>query len=78
MAQFGKLLLVIGALLVIGGFLIVAGERLGLGRLGLGRLPGDIRWQRGGVHIYVPITSAILVSLVLTLVVNLAKLLLRR
>lgn len=36
-----------------------------------GRLPGDIDITRGNSRIYFPITSMILVSLVLTLVVNL-------
>lgn len=36
--------------------------------LGLGRLPGDISLQRGGFSFYFPITTSILVSLVLSLV----------
>jgi hypothetical protein len=34
----------------------------------LGRLPGDLVIDRGGVVIYAPITTAIVVSLVLSLV----------
>jgi hypothetical protein len=37
-------------------------------RYGLGRLPGDIVIDRGGVVIYLPITTAILVSLLLSAV----------
>ena len=37
-------------------------------RFGLGRLPGDIVVDRGGFVLYVPITTAILVSLLLLLV----------
>jgi hypothetical protein len=37
-------------------------------RYGLGRLPGDIVIDRGGVVIYLPITTAVLVSLVLSAV----------
>lgn len=37
-------------------------------RFGLGRLPGDIVVDRGGLVVYVPITTAILVSLLLSLV----------
>lgn len=36
-----------------------------------GTLPGDIRVERDGTRIYVPITSMLLVSLALTLLVNL-------
>jgi Protein of unknown function (DUF2905) len=37
-------------------------------RYGLGRLPGDLIIDRGGVVIYLPITTAVLVSLLLSAV----------
>ena len=37
-------------------------------RFGLGRLPGDLVIDRGGVVIYAPITTAISVSVLLSLV----------
>ena len=37
-------------------------------RYGLGRLPGDLVIDRGGVVIYLPITTAVLVSLLLSAV----------
>jgi multisubunit Na+/H+ antiporter MnhG subunit len=39
-----------------------------LARLGLGRLPGDIYIQRDGFTFYAPITTGILVSVVLSLI----------
>ena len=36
--------------------------------LGLGRLPGDIVIERGNVHIYFPIATCIVVSVVLSLI----------
>jgi hypothetical protein len=36
-------------------------------RLGLGRLPGDIRIEREGFGFYFPVTTAIIISLVLSL-----------
>ena len=39
-----------------------------LSKLGLGSLPGDIRVERKGFTFYFPITTGILVSLVITLV----------
>ncbi|MGI9421382.1 MAG: DUF2905 domain-containing protein [Geminicoccaceae bacterium] len=39
-----------------------------LAKLGIGRLPGDILIERGSFKIYVPITTSILVSLMLSLV----------
>jgi hypothetical protein len=37
-------------------------------RFGLGRLPGDLVIDRGGVVIYAPITTAVIVSVLLSLV----------
>jgi hypothetical protein len=37
-------------------------------KLGLGSLPGDIRIERKGFTFYFPITTGILVSLVITLI----------
>jgi hypothetical protein len=37
----------------------------------IGRLPGDIRIERGSTKVFIPITSMILISLLLTLIVNL-------
>ena len=60
----GKLLIVFGLLIAAVGAAIVV-----LGRVpGLGRLPGDIRIEREHWRFYFPLTTSILVSLVLTLV----------
>jgi Protein of unknown function (DUF2905) len=37
-----------------------------LGRIGLGRLPGDILIQRGGTSFYFPLVTCLLVSVVLS------------
>ena len=37
-------------------------------RYGLGRLPGDLVIDRGGYYIYAPITTAVIVSVLLSLV----------
>lgn len=56
-------------LLIIGGVvLILAGLAWPwLGRLGLGRLPGDILIQRGQTSFYFPIVTCIIVSVVLSI-----------
>ena len=38
-----------------------------LGRLGLGRLPGDIAIERGNFHFYFPIVTSLVISAVLSL-----------
>jgi hypothetical protein len=42
-------------------------------RFVLGRLPGDIVVDRGGTYFYAPFTTAILISLVLSLVLWLIR-----
>jgi hypothetical protein len=39
-----------------------------LAKLGLGSLPGDIKVERKGFTFYFPITTSILISLVITLI----------
>lgn len=61
-------------LVYLGGGLIVAGGLvLLLGRLfDLGNLPGDLVYRGDNVRVYVPIGTMIVLSLVLTLLLNLA------
>jgi len=62
------------ALIVLGLALLVVGFAWPwLSRLGLGRLPGDIRIERDGFGFHFPITTGIVVSLVLSLLVWLLR-----
>jgi hypothetical protein len=55
------------SLVVLGIVLVVLGLAWPwLARLGLGRLPGDIVIEREHYRLYVPITTSILVSLVVS------------
>jgi uncharacterized membrane protein len=65
----------VGLLVVAFGFLaILAGLLIMTGALNwFGRLPGDIRYERNGTRVYIPITSMILVSLALTLLAALLR-----
>lgn len=65
--QLGK------ALIVLGLMLVVLGAALwGLGSPPMiGRLPGDIYVRRGNLTLYFPITTAIVISVILTLLLAL-------
>ncbi|HKL54531.1 MAG: DUF2905 domain-containing protein [Roseovarius sp.] len=66
-------------LILAGLVLIVTGLLWGpLSRLGLGRLPGDIVIERENIRLFIPITSAILVSVVLSLLIALVRIFLGR
>lgn len=63
----------IALLLVVAGVgLVLLGALVWSGALSwFGRLPGDIRVERPGTHVYIPVTSMVVVSLVLTLLLSL-------
>ena len=68
-------------LVILGLSLAGIGALIGLlGKFGipLGRLPGDFRFQSGNVSIYIPLASAVLLSLLLSVAVNLLLRLIRK
>lgn len=58
-----KWLITLGVILIALGLLWPI-----LAKLGLGNLPGDIRIERKGFHFYFPLTSGLILSVVLTLI----------
>jgi hypothetical protein len=68
MSAMGRMLTVAGLALAVLGVLLVLGDRVPL----LGKLPGDIRIEGENGTFYFPIASCILLSVVLTVVVNVA------
>jgi hypothetical protein len=66
MGQFARVLIVFGLLLAGVGVFLLVGERFGLGKL-----PGDLIWKRKDTTIYFPIVTSLVLSVVLTLVLNL-------
>ena len=67
MQDFGRLLVLLGLGIAVLGGALWAGSRLA----GLGHLPGDFVLRRGPLTVYFPLASSILLSLILTLLVNL-------
>jgi hypothetical protein len=66
MRDFGRLLVIFGGVITIVGIVLWSG----LGAGWLGRLPGDIRIERGNSAFYFPIVTCIVVSIVLTLIIS--------
>ena len=77
-SQIGKMILVVGIVLAAFGGAIILGARLLGNAKWLGRLPGDIRIERKGFSCYFPLATSILLSLLLTVVLNIIARLLRR
>jgi hypothetical protein len=68
MRSTGLLVILLGVGVIVVGLLIYAGALSWFGRL-----PGDVRYEGANARVYVPITSMIVVSLVLSLVMYLLR-----
>jgi uncharacterized membrane protein len=70
----------IGPLIVAGGVVIVVvGVLAWMGGLSwVGRLPGDIRIERGSLRIYIPVVSMLMISIVGSIVLTVLLYLFRR
>jgi hypothetical protein len=65
-SSFGKILLLIGVVaLVAGGIFLL------MGRMGVGSMPGDMKFGKGNVRVYFPLGTSIVLSIILTLLLNL-------
>lgn len=71
--QIGKILLIAGVVALIVGALFLV-----LGKTPFGRLPGDINVTNGNFTCVAPIVTMLLVSIILTVIVNIVLALLRR
>lgn len=69
MESFGKALIFFGILLVVLGFIFSVGVKIPW----LGQLPGDIYIRRENFTFYFPLTTCLLLSLILTLVLYLFR-----
>ena len=69
MSELGKFLVVAGAVIVLAGLLLWAG----LLPRWLGRLPGDIRVERGDSVFYFPIVTCIIISVAASLIFSLFR-----
>ena len=69
MQDLGKILVVMGVVIIAAGAWLWSGRGFGW----LGRLPGDISCQNGDFRFYFPVTTCILVSVILTILAWLAR-----
>ncbi len=67
MSDIGRLLMIAGGGLFALGLILVLAGRIP----GFGHLPGDITIQRDNFTLYAPLGTMIVVSVILTLVLNL-------
>jgi hypothetical protein len=61
----GKLLILLGLFIMLIGIIILFGGKIPF----LGKLPGDINISRENFHFYFPLTTSIILSLLISLVI---------
>jgi len=64
MVQLGKTLLIIGILLAIAGIAVIYCHKIPF----VGRLPGDIYIKKDNFSFYFPLTTSIIISIILSFV----------
>jgi hypothetical protein len=67
--QLGKILILFGALIIIAGVILLFADRIPF----LGKLPGDIVYRKGNFTLYVPIVTMLVISVLLTILLNLFR-----
>ena len=65
--ELGRALIVFGVIVALAGVLVLFAGKIPF----LGKLPGDIVVRKGGFTLYAPIMTGIILSLLLTLALNL-------
>lgn len=66
MEGIGKILLIVGGAIVILGLILIFADHVPF----LGKLPGDIIIKRDGVSFYFPIVTFLILSILLTIIIN--------
>ena len=69
MPEIGKVLVVFGAVILLVGLALWSGFGAGW----LGRLPGDIRIERGNSGFYFPIVTCIIISIIVSVLLSLFR-----
>jgi hypothetical protein len=62
LGALGKMLILLGVLIIVIGFLLLIGEKIPW----IGKLPGDIIIRKEKFSFYFPITTCIIISIILT------------
>ena len=67
LGQFSRFLIISGIWLFLLGVLLAFGSKFGLEHL-----IGDFTWRKGGTSVYFPVVTCIVISVILTIVLNVA------
>lgn len=65
--SFGKMLILIGVVIIVVGLVMTFWDKIPF----LGKLPGDFSFKGKGYSVYIPLATSLLLSLILTVILNL-------
>ena len=68
MEGIGRALLLVGVAVGVVGLLFMLGPKIPL----LGKLPGDLVFRRGDATFYFPLATTVVVSIAITVILNIA------
>ena len=59
--------------MLLGAFLLIVGVLIHFGGqfIPFGRLPGDFHWEKENLSVHFPVATSIILSIILTVIVNL-------
>lgn len=66
MEGLGKILLIVGGIIILAGLLMIFGQYLPF----FGKLPGDIMIKKDNFSFYFPIVTFLMISIILTVIIN--------
>jgi hypothetical protein len=69
MPAMGKMFIILGILLIIAGIAFMVGDKIPF----IGKLPGDIMIKKERFSFYFPITTSIIISIILTILFSLFR-----
>jgi hypothetical protein len=69
MPSMGKMLIILGVILIVIGLAFTYGPKIPW----LGRLPGDISIKKDNFSFYFPITTSIIISIILTILFSIFR-----
>lgn len=69
MPSMGKMLIILGVVLIVIGFAFTYGPKIPW----LGKLPGDISIKKDNFSFYFPITTSIIISIILTILFSIFR-----
>jgi len=64
--QFGRLMIIVGGVLIVSGLIFIAINRL----INIKDFPGTIKIESGNFSLFIPVLACILISILLTIAIN--------